>query len=420
MKNDFIKRKPKKQVSPELVKTFTFLDEYSFPSELKNCHELQNFISKSSGKTHKIASQMTTITIASATTAGKIYTETYAPTSLYTILVLPTGMGKDMVAKIPVKLIPKSIVLGNVTSIGALEDMILSSPAVTHIIDEYGDILGNTLAEGSYGKKDILAMQKSIYSAGNSEHQLTRYSSQGGKQEVKPRIVKKPAYGICGLSTERQLMDRLSGKMLSDGFLNRFLIVNGSEIPPDFIKSPIFDVPSEIQKHIHMIQSSKTKIIKMNSDCTKFYHDVIGDADLIGTDINIWVNNDEMRREISVRWRENSLRLATALAGFEGFETLPIWLLEWSYSFVKFSSISFLETFENRKNKSEFTDTLIAVINWFKKRKGDWIPLTYIANNATRLSALPAKERNMVLSELTERDYLKKKVAGKTTSYLYR
>jgi len=420
MKNDFVKTIPKEEVPFELVKTLNCQSEYKFPEKLTHCIELEKWTKNSKNKTHDIASMMDVITIASAVTAGKYFGETRAPTSLYTILVLPTGSGKNSVVQNPAKLIPDDVAVGNVTSLGALEDLIFDSPAITQIIDEYGDILGGMLSDKSSVKKEILTTQKSLYGSWDSVFQLRRYSSQGGRNEMKLRSVTNPAYGICGISTEEQLMNWLSEKMISDGFLNRFIIVNGTGIVPNLIKSPNFDVSSNISKHIDIIKHAESRMIKMEDDCTDYYHNIIGDADCVGTDINIWVQGDEQRREISVRWRENAIRLATALAAYEQFKTLPKWLLEWSYSFVKFNSISFLKTFENRKNKSEFTNTLTAVRKWFSHHKGKWVSKTYIATNATRVSAMAAKKRNEILEELVERGNLTKKTEGGVTSYKYK
>ena len=150
----------KNRTYQELVKTLTSLDELEFPSELRNCIKLQNFAENSSGKTHKIAAIVTVITVASASTAGKIYTATNAPTSIYTVLILRTGAGKDILTKIPAKIIPSFVEIGNVTSLGAIEDLVFRSPAITHINDEYGDLLDSMLSEGNSAKKEIFGINQ--------------------------------------------------------------------------------------------------------------------------------------------------------------------------------------------------------------------------------------------------------------------
>lgn len=418
MKNDFVKIISEDPVPSELVNTFSSLNEYKFPVKLTHCIELENWTKNSKNKTHNIASMMDVITIASAVTAGKYFGETHAPTSLYTILVLPTGSGKNSVVQNPAKLIPDHVAVGNVTSLGALEDLIFDSPAITQIIDEYGDILGGMLSDKSSVKKEILTTQKSLYGSWDSVFQLRRYSSQGGRNEMKSRSVTNPAYGICGISTEEQLMNWLSEKMISDGFLNRFIIVNGTGIEPNFIDSPISTIPPSIIEHIERIKNIKSKIlIPMQEDTKVYYTKIIGDADLPETDINIWVNGEELKREISVRWRENTLRLATALAAYEQFNTLPLWLLQWSYSFVKFNSVKFLQKFEDKDNQSVHTATIDVVKKWFKKQDEEWIPLHIIASNTTRLCAMKGKDRRDILNDMVERKILIEKKAGRTIFY---
>ncbi len=406
----------------DLVTVHKSLISYELPVELEKLTELSKWIDNESAKTHPVASLVTTIAIASALSAGKTSADTDAPTSLYLVLILPTGGGKDAVFRIAEKLIANCIQFGNLTSLGSLEDMLVESSNIMHFNDEFGDVIGAMLSDKNGSLKSIMAAQKILYSSSRRQYKTTRYSTQGGQKNLNHRVIEKPCYGITGLSTEMQLFSKIGKDMIYDGFLNRFIFINGTGIQPNFNDTCIADPSNEILDHIKSLsnyQGIRVKI-KMTDSAKNYYDNIIGDADLPGTDINRWVQNEEMRREISVRWRENSIRLATALAAYEKFETLPLWLLEWSYGFVKFNSISFLETFENRKNSSTFTETLDAVLKWFKSHDGEWISLTAIANKATRLSAMTSKERNMILSELVEREHLEIRSNGNTTEYSFR
>jgi len=421
MKNDFAQIVQKVEVKKELVEINKSLEEYKFPSKLICCNKLQNWIYNSNEKTHSVASQATVITMASSLTSGLVWTATNAPTSLYLVLILPTGSGKNSLVEIPTKLIPSFIENNNLTSLGGFEDMLVENPSITQVVDEYGDILSGMLTDKNGSLKSIMSAQKSIYSSASGQYTTRRFSTQGGQKELKPRVIMNPCYSIAGLSTEMQLFDKLGVDVIADGFLNRFIFINGTNIKSHLNKEYSSTPPSEITKHIQKFNdpARRAKKIDMTTETKYYYDNIIGDVDLSDTDISLWVGVDQIRREISVRWRENALRVATALAAYERWDTVPLWLLEWSYGFIKFNSISFVNTFENRKNLSQFTETLDVVINWFKKHSDKWMSRTYISNNATRISGMPAKDRNIILNELVERGRLSKRTIGSVTEYSY-
>ena len=301
--------------------------------------------------------------------------------------------------------------------------------------------------------KVIAAKMKSLYSLTDGTYNSARYSSAGGKnRSARPWTMQRPCYGLTGMTTKVQLLSQLNDAMLHDGFLNRFIILDGQNAKPQFNSSPLFSVPDEIVNHIKSLTFSKLyrepmdkdeepygidnsdlnycreeeyKVIKLSPKASVYFHSYIGDPDIESTDIYKFCKDDEteVKRAISIRWRENSLRLATALAAYEKLDTVSIDVLQWCYKLVKGSSINFLSMFEKEIASTKYELQKAKALQWFKKQGPEkWFTLSHLARFARPFSSLNSSARKELLSDLVESEILESKsnIKDKTTVHLYK
>ena len=428
----------------------------TFPKELEQCKFLFDWLMVSDTKTHSVAALTALITVASAVTARGYYTHTRASTSLFTILISPTGSGKNMVVKAPENIMNlvgqgQKIIASKISSEGAMDDIFKMQNIAIHVIDEFGDQLGQMLGDKGGYLKVVSAKMKNLYSLTNGTYSSSRYSSAGGKNKTsKPWSMKRPCYGITGMTTKSQLLTHLHENMLHDGFLNRFMILNGQNVKPQFNSKPYYEVPTEIITHIKSIKMSKLfrevedeedfyvnnsdlsyfeddgyKVIKLSSDAFHYYEEFIGDPDIEDTDIHNFCkkDEDEVKRAISIRWRENTIRLATALTAYEKLEVVSLDVLQWCYHLVKGSSIGFISMFEKEAAGTKHEQQKMKAIQWFKNQEKDkWFSLSYLAKSARPFSSLKSRERKELLDDLVESglvSYKENKIA-KTIEHLYK
>ncbi|MEA2019633.1 MAG: hypothetical protein U9N59_14425 [Campylobacterota bacterium] len=439
--------------------------DFNLPKELEECKNLLNWLNISDNKTHPITSLVSLFTIASAITARGYYTKTRASTTLYLILIGKTGLGKNTIYKTPNDILDKvyqdeKIITSKITSEGAMDDLFRVRNIVIQVIDEFGDVLNHMLNDKGGWLQAVAAKMKTLYSLTNGIYKSGVYSSGGGKQKkAKPFSLKNPCYGVTGITTKQQLLTSLDASKLHDGFLNRFIILDSYGIEPVFHAKPEYDIPIEILNHIESIPISQIinddymkmmkengdfeynstfnnqleyfendyyKTIKLSEDADDFYDNFIGDVDIKNTDIYRYCINDtdETKRAISVRWRENTIRLATALVSYEKKDVISLEVLRWCYNLVKNSSIHFLNMFNNESIASKYLLLKQRAITWFKNNP-ERVPLTHLSINVSIFKPLKAKDRNELLSDLEEIGILtSEKIKGKnnkpTTYYKFK
>lgn len=399
----------------EETKPIETVEEHNgFHPELKKCNEMYDWLMTSSRKVHHSAAIMTVITVASAASARTVYTETTAPTSLYTSLILPTGSGKNMVAQMASSILGSKIHNGGIASVGGLETLLEMKPAVTQISDEFGDKLGHMIKDKGGYLKEVMGVHKSLYSIGENKHDTKAYSSGGGKLKQTVATIDRPCFGLCGLSTRDQLLNNLDDSLLADGYINRFIFVDGTDIKPTFVEpekidrdKPMWfaDIENDIRNNYTGWDKEYTRI-PMNVDARDYYLKFIGDCDWEGSDIHAFCKDDEYYRQVSQRWAENTIRLATALAAMEGLTSVPKWLIEWCYKFVKGNSIKFIDLFKDHEVKSDLVIHIEKIKDKLKAYNGAEINKSFINSKVTRFKNLEIRMKNEVMTHLVENGYL--------------
>lgn len=432
-------------------------ENISLPKELVHCNKLLNHLMQMETKVHPFAAKAAFDTLIGALTARWVYSHTGTSTALYIIVIAKTGSGKNIGLNAIEQILEslnkgEKLVASQITSVGALDDLFKDSPTIVNIIDEFGDVLSN-MDSGSQ-KQLATAMKKVYASSATSQYNFGKYSSNGGKQSKDMnRLIKRPFYSILGLTTSEQFFEAANINMINDGFMNRFIILNGEDVKPIFngIETQK-ELPEDILDHIKHLTDNQPatemllgsikpptyfsddspKVIKMTEEAQNYYAYTIGDADLENSDIYQFCSSEEeqnielsnLRRNISIRWRENSIRYATALAAYEGHQEIELYILQYAYNYVKTLGIQFLNLFKKEVIQTKLQKQMLLAEQWFREQEeksessnSKRYTLSTIGQYMYPLKHLKGSERKHILDELVSINVLNLYVSGRTRQY---
>lgn len=295
-----------------------------------------------------------------ATLASRIYQSTNSnDSSLFLMTLAPTGYGKGYPAKGIKNLFLKSELAhlikgaGN-TSPGAVFSALKESPAHLQISDEIGKQYAAAKKSNNSQLSEAFAQLTQSYSLTDSVMYERNYSTHGlskaDKAAVGNRFVINPSITLYSFATPEQVCDNLSTSEIDDGFLNRMIIV------------PVEDpqLPERERQRAH----APDRFIEWCKSMRRINKPTPDDNFAIGVDtpydqepspiavaIDTVANqlfkdfHSRIKRDhegdmlkMSIRWRENAMRLATGLAAALNQDRPIITKLiaEWSIHYVEF------------------------------------------------------------------------------------
>lgn len=319
-----------------------------------------------------------------STLAGRIYeSENGNVSSMYFLTLSPTGTGKGYPKEAIRRLLAESGLAhmlsgsGN-TSAGAVFSALFKAPTHIQISDEFGKHLQIARKQVNGAMADAFAVLVEAYSDASGMLVPRNYShfhlTKKEMAALDSKIVQRPAITLYAFATPEQVFDNLSTAEIDDGFLNRLLAVDvkAGKLPEQRIKSK--SVPAEFidwAKSIRRIGAAQQPVKNLAG--------VETDYDIAPTPINVsfsavaWDAFDNFKREIkttewlepklTMRWRENAMRLATALAVAENPDcpsvSLPI--ASWAISYIRACGMSFMQSAAANIADSDFHRLYIGI-----------------------------------------------------------
>jgi len=415
---------------PEEYRVIT--DGINLPSQLVRSRQLFGYFSSYKEITHTTASLVGTLATVSMIGAGRVRTFTGSPVSTYIAYIAPTASSKDPVIK-GMRAVDRAVNTtatvvksgSGLQSAGALNTMLSNcGEQLILTIDEFGDVLGDILKGANSARGTLKAPFKEMHSVGHKEfYEGAAYSDQGGKIKLSdPVKIESLAFGILGVTTKNQLMNHVERKYLEDGTLNRFLFIDGTNHRPTRNDSfGEINIPPQLMAYLDTFQivDEETVMMRLDDDARTYWVYGMGDIQVGTGEISRWCNDDDIKLNIASRVNLNALRLATALAFFEGMETLPKWLLEWCFNFALLNMDNFYRLYYEDNESSELMDDIEAVMNWWDiQSPGAHVSKTVLARNATRLKTMKSRQRGELLKELVERGEIVENKDGTFTKIL--
>jgi hypothetical protein len=181
--------------------------------------------------------------------------------ALYTLIMSPTASGKEHIEKACARIamdMDSNLVSGSLSSGQGIEDELIAGADKPNlmVISEAGHILQSLNGDGRSQQSHLVHLMNLIlqtYSAGGS---FLRTRSLAGKPS---QTIDNPVLHIFGASTPEKLADVLRPENITEGFLNRMLVVMGKPNVPLVRGVDQFTIPESIK-------STKFDLIRMPND----------------------------------------------------------------------------------------------------------------------------------------------------------
>ncbi|MBX5234108.1 DUF3987 domain-containing protein [Rhizobium sp. NLR4a] len=242
---------------------------------------------------------------------------------LTTVMGVASGKGhapKSIVALAASAGRPGAVTNGDPTSYAAIERMLRKNSSTVVVMDEFGVTLQDinakrTNAASASIRKFLLA----IYDQADSVFHGRQYASDETKKDDSP--IDGPALTVLGMTTPTTLYAGLSDASLNDGFLSRFVFIEGQG--PSQIKPPSLNrksvMPSPLVASLKAAQSDfpAPKGFGAKKLMIPFDGGEDGAAYRLWTEVFLWQHDpawDERQHHINGRAAENTVRLASIRA----------------------------------------------------------------------------------------------------------
>ena len=261
--------------------------------------------------------------------------------------------------------------------------MLVKYPARIMIIDEFGDKLAEALNSRNCLMAGGFSALKDLFSDCNGVYLKQVMADTGGAPKNAEKDIIKPCLSMLAISTPDQFHDALDQKSLEGGFINRLIIVDSTddELIRNYGKKP--QIPKWLEKHMKKFYDLRNRGNIDFGEGSITFNDIAHEAfksepdlieipfskeaakRLVEIDYLIEENagDDELLANLTVRWREQAMRMALALAVYDNpkRKNIPLEIVEWCWEFIKYHGNCFINKHRN-KPESEFERNCNAVL----------------------------------------------------------
>jgi hypothetical protein len=282
---------------------------------------------------------------------------------------------------------PGAVTNGDPTSYAAIERMLRRNSSTVVIMDEFGVTLQDVNSKrANSAAASIRKFLLSIYDQADSYFHGRQYASDETKKDDSP--IKGPALTVLGMTTPGTLYAGLSEDSLNDGFLSRFVFIEGHG--PNVITPPGLDrdakLPRGLKGDLERALQGFPKggnPLGINKYTVPFDGGQGGDAYQLWADVFRWQNDKvwtEREHHINGRAAENTVRLATIRAVSRN-PTAPVVNVEdvsWGWAIVH-RSISIVTEGVDRHMAGSTTEALRkAIVRALEVAKDMTLPWSFL------------------------------------------
>lgn len=367
---------------PELIR--------SFPVPILN--EIGEWIEGYSRQAQQQITMQGVVGLASVL-CSRNYCSTHANTSSLFLMVLgDTGVGKNYIKTGVRKFLMGSGLIdmlsgGGNTSSGAVFTALMESPRHIQITDEIGKQLQTARKQSNGMMAEALNVLVECYSSTDDMVQPKNYSNMSnaaqGKKLDAPKIrVFCPAITILGLATPKQVYENLSTVEIEDGFLNRLVVVDVTLPQKPRVVSNRPELPERFIEWAQSIANpeptSRTDLSFVDMGYNAIPNQVEVEFD-DEADALFFSHLDDMAEreargefvlpDLTRRWNENAMRLATCFAvcvnPIEPVITLEI--AQWCIVYIEYYGMQFMLNVASKVADSDYHRLSLAIIEQVTK-----------------------------------------------------
>lgn len=360
------------------------------------------------------------------TLAGRNYaSEENNTSSMFFMLLADTGIGKNYAkTSIQTFLVESGLETllsgsGN-TSPGAVYTALCKSPCHIQITDEVGKQLATARKANNGQMAEAFSTLTEAYSATTSYMIPKNYSQLGdiakGKATAEKNIVIHwPAITTLGIGTPGQIFDNLSTGEIEDGFLNRQVVIQASEPLAERRRIKKKPVPEHLKEWAQDIRHPQPQ---SRTDLTGN----VDSYDLTPTPKTVVISDEAMDLfddlldsleaqekeglfqlpDLTRRWVENSMRLATALAVCENAENPVVTdlIADWCIAYVVFYGKRFMRAAATNVADGDFHRLYLNVLELIRRTGSKGATQRDLSNNSKLFKMTKPNDRDQVFKAL--------------------
>lgn len=315
---------------------------------------------------------------------GKAYNISNTGLNQYTLLLSPTGSGKEAIAsginKIMRKvkeLVPPALEFigpAEIASPQALTKHLGDNPSFVSLVGEYGLALKQMGAENAApAQLGLRRMLLDLYNKSGESDQMqkTIYSDK----DKNTSVVNAPSFSLIGESTPERFYEILNEGMISEGLLPRFNIIENLSQPADFNEGSAMAFPSqELVRNVATLCANALSLINQKKVIhvqeTPEAREILRKFREMAYN-NVKSTTADVRRQLWNRAHIKALKLAATVAvGINPFEPrITDENARWAIKIVTAGVRNLIERFDNGEVgiDNDENKQLIAVIDKIKQ-----------------------------------------------------
>ena len=252
-------------------------------------------------------------------------------------------------------------------------------------------------------------------------------ADSGRQPKNAEKDIKKPCLSMVGISTPNQFNDALDKRSLEGGFINRLVTVDASQdkVINNLGKKP--QKPGWVNSHLNKFYDLRNQGDLGHGAGAVTFKDIAHDAfetepDLIEIpfsdtaaerihEINNFVTeksgNDELISNLTVRWLEQSMRMALALTMLDNPEAKEINLdmLNWCWEFVSYHGDKFIKA-HREQPQNQFEKDRNEILKAIRQAERQGLTKKELGQ-ITHFKSLGSKQRDDIIKVLVDDDLIR-------------
>ncbi len=307
-------------------------------------------------------------------------------TSLYSVIAAKSGTGKDHLKGTIRKILDASGIgwlerAGGFTAANTVVKSLETQPLQVAFFEEFGQ----RLQEAGSNKSSAKGMFRQLLDIFSSCHSYTI-----GDEFADGRIprVERPALTMIGMTTPKALYTAINADLIEQGFVNRILpFISDVER----VAYPLFDGVEEIEPPLEIIEWCKS-IWDSGGNLDEYVRESPDEADEIIIDFEPDAFNflDEIEREVvamsnklekvgledlPTRNREITMRVSLIVAMMDGFSTIHLRHVQWSWKLVQSLYERYIGEIKRNVAGSDFEKAKLLALEDLRKRGANGIKM---------------------------------------------
>jgi hypothetical protein len=395
----------------------------SFPVPILN--EVSEWVEGFSRQPQEQITMFSTIALASTLCGRNYCSEEGNTSSLFLMILGETGIGKNY-AKTSIQKFLSEVGMtdllsgsGN-TSAGAVYTSLVEAPCHIQIIDEIGKQLQSARKQPNGMMTEAFSILVESYSSTTNLLTPKNYSNMGAIASGKAKDAKKivihcPAITLLGLATPAQVYDSLTTVEIEDGFLNRLCVVEATMPLKPKQRQKRVGLPEHINQWARLIRNpvptSLTSLVGIetgyasvpNQKTVVFNDDAYDLFDLKGDELQLREEEGEfVLPDMTRRWVENAMRLATCLAVCENAlnPIITLKLAHWSMVLVEYYGNEFMLNAAAKVSDSDFHSLYLKVAEFIGRAGDKGMSEGELSQRCRAYAATAPHQRDQVLAAL--------------------